>query len=260
MGGLHDGNVVMSHNRANILLVAERTEHVSHLIDALISGGHSVQTAVSSNQAISRDDNWEIDLVIADLGDADTDQDDLYLTLKRQYPHLPIILITGSEEPVITQPTETNGLISKHFRISHIERLIHELLEDKPGFDRARSVGAVLVVDDDDALRTMLIRSLKPSGYDARGASDGKIAIELLSKGDFGAVIADVYMPYMDGITLMNKIRRQWPHILMALISGCDSLNSVSTATENRPDGFLMKPFNIHSIDELLQDLVPSKP
>ncbi len=250
----------MKYSLANILLVAERNEQSGLLTDALTSSGHYVVVAESSAQALSILDQQAINIVIADISLTDLDRSDFYQTVKECHPDLPIIMITGPSEPTTVQVMEKNGLISKPFRISQIEKLIGTILKEKPLIDSELSGGIVLVVDDDEAFRTMLIRSLQLSGYKAAGATDGKMAFEMLESGGIGTVIADINMPFMDGITLMKKIRQQWPGIPVILITGYYSTSEQSGAVDNQPDGFLMKPFKVQQIDELLKIVLYKKP
>jgi DNA-binding NtrC family response regulator len=248
----------MKQHRANILFVADHTEQMDLLMDALKSMGHFVDPVVFTDEAMTRIVSQSYDILIADISLPGMDNV-FHQSVKQRFPDLPIILITGPAEPAIIRTADKNGVVSRPFRISHIEELIHNLLGIGLQPDVKPSRGDVLVVDDDDTFRTMLIRSLTLSGYNARGASDGRMAVELLENGGIGTVIADINMPYMDGITLMNKIRRQWPDIPVVLITGYYS-TSESTSRDSQPDGFLMKPFKIKEIDRLLQSISAQKP
>ena len=57
----------------------------------------------------------------------------------------------------------------------------------------------VLVVDDDDAIRTMVERVLKREQYDVESARDGYEAIEKLNRNDYATVLLDLMMPRVDG-------------------------------------------------------------
>jgi two-component system, OmpR family, response regulator len=59
--------------------------------------------------------------------------------------------------------------------------------------------GKVLVVEDDDAIRTMLVTVLELADYDVRGAMDGAEALETLAKWRPDVIVLDLFMPGMDG-------------------------------------------------------------
>lgn len=249
----------MKQGIAKILLVVDGTEQMNLLTDALTSAGHVVRTATSSQEALSVIEKEPPDIVLVDICLPDFRHGAFYKTLKKRYPELPIIVITGPTETAIGEDAGTNGLIMKPFRISHVEELIHNLLDEKSERDAIVTENTVLVVDDDEIFRTVLIRSLQLSGYKAMGAADGKMAIDILEDENIGTVIADINMPHIDGIELMKRIRRQWPEIPVVLISGYFSPDESLADETDQPDGFLMKPFNIQRIDELLKSLTQKK-
>lgn len=245
----------MRRGKANILLVADRNEQMNLLSEALVSIGHTATIVNTVAEALTCADRRTFDLVIADIDLSDSDRVDFHRTMKRCHADLPVILITSPSGSALIRTDETESIVSKPFRISHIEELINVILEDKSDTDVITPGESVLVVDDDDAFRTMLIRSLQVSGYDAVGATDGQMAIELIERGGIGSVITDINMPYMDGVTLMKKIKLRWPRIPVILITGYYSNDENPAGSNIRPDGFLMKPFKVQSIDRLLRSL-----
>jgi YesN/AraC family two-component response regulator len=73
--------------------------------------------------------------------------------------------------------------------------------------------------------------------------------------GSVGAVITDVKMPGMDGIALAGHIKEKWPGTPVILITGYIPADHEEPMKTDIADGFLMKPFKIESITELLEDL-----
>ena len=61
----------------------------------------------------------------------------------------------------------------------------------------------VLIVDDDEAVRTTLYKVIRSNGLDAEMASGGEQALELISKTHYDLILLDVNMPGMDGFTLV---------------------------------------------------------
>jgi CheY-like chemotaxis protein len=80
---------------------------------------------------------------------------------------------------------------------------------------------AVLVVDDEDVMRSMLTRTMEQEHYQVFGAADGVEALALLEAGlAVDLVITDLRMPRMDGRELMVELTRRYPHLPVVLISG----------------------------------------
>lgn len=79
----------------------------------------------------------------------------------------------------------------------------------------------ILVVDDDEAVRDEIIQALGTQGFSAVGASDGKIALQMLEDGPIDLVVSDILMPNMDGIELLRACGRTRPDVkIIALSSG----------------------------------------
>ena len=72
--------------------------------------------------------------------------------------------------------------------------------------DGTTAIGRVLVVDDDPGVREMLMLALRRHGFETDAASDGLEALTLLSDHRFDAVLTDLQMPRLDGLSLMRKI------------------------------------------------------
>lgn len=67
----------------------------------------------------------------------------------------------------------------------------------------------LLVVEDSDFFRQMLIPTLSAAGFDISAASGGEAALELLGSGSFDAVVSDIEMPGMDGLSLARRVRSE---------------------------------------------------
>ncbi len=243
----------MSSEKTKIVLVAEDFGQMDMLIDALEAGDHSVVAVKNLELASVFLSKNDINILILDIVGMPEKAGETIQELKKSNPGMSIIIITGQSESEITSSLMVDGIVSKPFRISHIEELIEKSL--KVHSTEHSSSRNILVVDDDDIFRTLLIRSLKIANYNAVGASDGKMAIEILRDKEVSFVIADVNMPYLDGVSLLKQIKSTWPAIPVILITGYYSAGE-SPVTENAtPDGFLMKPFKIQNIVELLDSI-----
>ncbi|MEZ5359338.1 MAG: response regulator [Candidatus Zixiibacteriota bacterium] len=240
-------------NKAKIVLVADDSDQMKMLIEALESGKHSVITIKSLDFAVEFVKKNEINILIIDIGHVDGNAGAMIQAIRDAKPEISIILITGQPPAEIASSITVDGIVSKPFRISHIEELIRKSIKKHPV--EADTTNSILVVDDDDIFRTLLIRSLKIANYNALGASDGKMAMDILKQQKVSFVIADVNMPYLDGVSLLKHIKTDWPHIPVILITGYYSAGESPTSEETVPDGFLMKPFKINNIIELLDSI-----
>jgi len=111
------------------------------------------------------------------------------------------------------------------------------------------TTGAVaLVVDDSSVNRMLLSRHLAGIGIDAREATDGRSALEVLREvgSDVAVVLLDVEMPEMDGYETLATIKSDegLRHLPVIMISAVDELDSVARCLEMGAADYLPKPFN----------------
>ncbi|WP_199610635.1 response regulator [Flocculibacter collagenilyticus] len=104
----------------------------------------------------------------------------------------------------------------------------------------------VLAVDDSASMRQMVGFTLQKAGYDVTQASDGVEALEIAKNSEFDAIISDVNMPNMDGITLIKHLRelpqfKFTPILMLTTESGGDKKTEGKAAGAT---GWIVKPFN----------------
>lgn len=105
----------------------------------------------------------------------------------------------------------------------------------------AGSLGTVLVVEDDEILRTLACDVLKGAGWHTREAGDATAALELLATEPVDAVFTDVDMPGdMDGLALADRVFQRWPDVGLVVTSG---RYSVDASRVPRGGVFLSKPY-----------------
>ncbi|MFN3076730.1 MAG: PAS domain-containing protein [Alphaproteobacteria bacterium] len=110
--------------------------------------------------------------------------------------------------------------------------------------------GTVLLVEDEDAVRTFAARALRNKGYTVIEAGTGEAAIELVREAQMtiDILISDVVMPGMDGATLARMVRDENPDIRLILMSGYSDEMTRETV-EDIPDvHFLAKPFSLERL------------
>ncbi len=110
--------------------------------------------------------------------------------------------------------------------------------------------GTVLLVEDEDAVRSFAARALSQRGYQVLEATTGTEALEIFAKhqGEVDLVVSDVVMPEMDGPTLMEKLRLQRPDIKIIFISGYAEDSFRRHLAENEDYMFLQKPFDLKEL------------
>ena len=110
-----------------------------------------------------------------------------------------------------------------------------------------------LVVDDEKPILDILAEVLKRLGLDVTCASNGEEAFELYRQEKPDIVITDIYMPKMNGLILLSKIKKNDFKIPVVLITGYAHYRQLIKNSRVKPDGFLEKPFDLSQIvDEIV--------
>lgn len=110
----------------------------------------------------------------------------------------------------------------------------------------------ILVVDDDQAVRDSLTRSLQYSGYEVATASDGVEALAQLAALRVDAVIMDVMMPRLDGLETTRVLRSTGNDVPILILTARDAVGDRVDGLDAGADDYMVKPF---ALDELLARL-----
>jgi len=110
--------------------------------------------------------------------------------------------------------------------------------------------GTVLLVEDEDAVRSFAARALGQRGYRVLEASTGAEALEVFAShnGDVDLVVSDVVMPEMDGPTLMRHLRSERPDVKIIFISGYAEDAFRRNLSDKDDFMFLQKPFDLKEL------------
>ncbi len=107
----------------------------------------------------------------------------------------------------------------------------------------------ILVAEDEDITLKHLLNALQKQGYQATGTQNGSDALQKIESDQFDLLIADIKMPGMTGIELLDKIRERQIDVEVIIITGFGSIGSVVDAMKKGAYDSVTKPFNL---DELL--------
>jgi two-component system OmpR family response regulator len=107
----------------------------------------------------------------------------------------------------------------------------------------------VLVVEDDMKIASFIVKGLKQSGYAADHVSDGEEAYSLAQTEPYDVAVVDIMLPGMDGLSLIEKLRRNGIHTPVIILSAKRSVDDRVKGLKAGGDDYLTKPF---SFSELL--------
>ena len=103
----------------------------------------------------------------------------------------------------------------------------------------------ILVVDDEEPLRKLVVALLSKQGNQCITASNGIEALNKIRQNKVDAVVTDIVMPEMDGITLTKEILSRYPYLPIMVITGHSKEYSAESAIAAGARDFIEKPFSI---------------
>ncbi|MBA2401923.1 MAG: response regulator [Bradyrhizobium sp.] len=120
--------------------------------------------------------------------------------------------------------------------------------------------GTILLVEDEDGLRSLNARGLRSRGYSVIEAANGVEAMEALEEknGAVDLVVSDVVMPEMDGPTLLKEMRQRNPNLKIIFVSGYAEEAFDKSLPENEQFAFLAKPFALSALVAKVKETMTS--
>jgi DNA-binding NtrC family response regulator len=117
----------------------------------------------------------------------------------------------------------------------------------------------ILVIDDDFHMRNALTEALIGAGYDVRSAEDGRMALESIKKASCDLVITDVKMPYMNGIDLLSRIKKEYCSLPVVVMTAYGTVQHAVTAMKEGAFDYIQKPFDADVLYEVVQRALGSE-
>ncbi len=102
--------------------------------------------------------------------------------------------------------------------------------------------GNILVVDDEEVIRNICLRSLDKKGYNVGLAENGINALDRIREGIYEIVFTDIKMPMMDGMELLETIKRDFPHLEVVVMTAFATIESAIDAMKKGAYDFILKP------------------
>ncbi len=129
-------------------------------------------------------------------------------------------------------------------------------LEQLPTLDMPESEGiTILIVDDEEGLRSLLEVSLQRSGFNVITACDGRSALELFATYSIDMVLLDVIMPDIDGFAVCAEIRKQsdTPIVMLTALNRPDD---IVHGFDLGADDYIPKPFTFREVEVRIQSIL----
>jgi two-component system, NtrC family, nitrogen regulation response regulator NtrX len=103
----------------------------------------------------------------------------------------------------------------------------------------------ILIADDDENLRKGLVNFLQREGFDIVPVANGKLALETATQNQFDLIISDVQMPEMNGLELLESLRKNKIHVPFIIITAFATVENAVKAMQMGADDYVTKPLNL---------------
>ncbi len=132
------------------------------------------------------------------------------------------------------------------------------LVIDKGTDKNLQGEGKILVVDDEESVRSILKEALEFSGYKTILAEDGEKAIKLYKKHreDIRLIILDLTMPKLNGEETYKRLIKLDPHVKVILSSGFNAQDTISDFASKGVAGYLQKPYHLQSLSDKINEVL----
>ena len=106
----------------------------------------------------------------------------------------------------------------------------------------------ILVVDDENDIRISLTGILEDEGYQVLCAASGLEALEIVRQDLPDLVLLDIWMPGLDGLETLEKLKLQFPHLTVIMISGHGTIETAVRTTKMGAFDFIEKPLSLDKV------------
>jgi signal transduction histidine kinase/DNA-binding response OmpR family regulator len=187
---------------SRVLVVEDDASAAKLLAGYLEVDGHAIEIVATGEQALARaasDPPMAICLDVALSGEVDGWQVLARLKASPATAHIPVIVCTGRNGRSHASALGAADIVAKPFTQEQIRRAMARVLPD--------GQGSVLVVDDEESVRRLVLESLRGNGYEIREAAGGEEALEKIAAQRPDAVILDLIMPGLDGFAVLDELQ-----------------------------------------------------
>lgn len=243
------------------ILVIDDEEIICNLLkDTLTDEGYQVETVTDSKEGLEKILRGEpFDILITDIRMPKKDGMQILKEAKSRMPDMIVIIITGYPSiETIREASEYNAFdyITKPLDPDEVNDCIKRSLEARKlsrEFKIPEKHPRILVVDDMQSALFLSEGVLEDEGYHAEIAQNGQEAIERFKQKHFDIVIADLHMPGIDGIELLNNIKKLDIKTLVIIMTARPSIESAIQAFRHGAYDYITKPIDPDTIINTIQ-------
>ena len=239
--------------RRHALLIDGDVENRQRLYDALTAHGLQVSAAPSGEVALQllKVERADIVLMAETLGDMGSA--DLLDRVRASDAAIPVLLLCGGRAPAHAELVNRvqaclPRALAAQLVLAEVDLWLSAPAPEAP----VQPTGTVLLVDDEERLRTIVQEFLELNGFTVDTAASGEEALRKIQRAVPLAVVLDVRMPGMDGVLALKKLRTMHPRLPVIIMTHADDEKTREEAMALGVRCYLTKPLNFASLKDAL--------
>lgn len=250
----------LPHGRTSVdkALVVDGSEEIRNIVSLILSDAdYDVKTAGDSLDGLNLAKNFQPDLILIDLSFPEMKGLHLLLKMREVCPNSHIgVLIANPGDPAVQKIRGVPGtslVVKGPGVISFLKTL--QACSQRPGKasaavqEESSILPKILVVDDEESIRTVLRRFLEKKGYQVKTASNGIEALKVIESEKPVLVLLDVKMPGMDGLQLLDKVKKLAPATAVMMITGNTDEDVAKECMKRGAFDYIGKPLNFDYLE-----------
>jgi DNA-binding NtrC family response regulator len=112
----------------------------------------------------------------------------------------------------------------------------------------------ILIVDDDENIRKVLVAILEDEGYDVDSVGTAKEGMEKTKRNFYNVALIDIRLPDMEGIELLTRIKDTTPKMRKIIITGYPTLQNAVDAVNRGANAYIVKPFDVEKVLQTIEE------
>jgi len=265
----------MAQTKGKILIIEDETSLSEVLAAKLKKEGYDIATASDGESGYQKINSWEPKLILLDIVMPKMDGYEVLEKLNQDGNKTPVIIISNSGQPVEIEKTRKLGavdhLIKTEFDPEEVVKKVHACLGDDSGpaagggrdrdmepiaagGEEGPDLGInVLLVEDDNFLRSICSKKLIKEGFTVYEALDGEMALNKALKIKPDIILLDIILPALDGFEVLSRIRSNSDKIVaqvpIIMLSNLGQDEDIKKALAGGANDYLVKAhFTIEEI------------
>jgi DNA-binding response OmpR family regulator len=252
------GRPSLDHLLSRTILVVDDDEKILELLrQILVREGYSVITAQDGHKAfrICMDCETAPDVLLTDVLLPGINGIDLMVLFEGRWPRIKTILFSGHTDgtPGLPEGKARTPFLTKPFSRDALLLTLREVLDDSSHAPAPAAVTpTILVVEDEPSVAKLLREFFRSLGFQVRFAATGSEGLALIEKAPPSLLVLDIYLPHMDGVEVLRRLRARWSEKLpfgVIILTGSRDEPLLQEALSLGAFDVLLKPVSIKQLE-----------